>query len=201
MAKVINFGTKVFYMDPDYSSLDIMIQGTVGVEAPGREDDPSFEQIVRNTVSQTVMAKSQELAGMKVPYKMLQAHNSDYSEAAANQLSSEGITVTSLSIANAAPTEDSRKHIAEVDKIKSFSNLTQDDLEEMRRKAEEARLAYLASTGQKNMAGQGVGLTGAPAPAAQAAAVAAAVGPKFCTECGSPVNGAKFCQNCGKKLV
>ena len=26
-------------------------------------------------------------------------------------------------------------------------------------------------------------------------------GPKFCPECGTPVNGAKFCPNCGNKLV
>lgn len=26
-------------------------------------------------------------------------------------------------------------------------------------------------------------------------------GPKFCPECGTPVNGAKFCSNCGKKLI
>ena len=26
-------------------------------------------------------------------------------------------------------------------------------------------------------------------------------GPKFCPECGTPVNGAKFCPNCGKKLI
>lgn len=26
-------------------------------------------------------------------------------------------------------------------------------------------------------------------------------GPKFCPECGTPVNGAKFCPNCGNKLI
>ncbi len=30
---------------------------------------------------------------------------------------------------------------------------------------------------------------------------AAGTAPKFCPECGSPVNGAKFCPNCGTKLV
>lgn len=30
---------------------------------------------------------------------------------------------------------------------------------------------------------------------------AARTAPKFCPECGSPVNGAKFCPNCGTKLV
>ena len=30
---------------------------------------------------------------------------------------------------------------------------------------------------------------------------AAGTAPKFCPECGSPVNGAKFCSNCGTKLV
>lgn len=30
---------------------------------------------------------------------------------------------------------------------------------------------------------------------------AAGPAPKFCPECGSPVNGAKFCPNCGTKLV
>lgn len=30
---------------------------------------------------------------------------------------------------------------------------------------------------------------------------AAGTAPKFCPECGSPVNGAKFCPNCGTKLI
>ena len=179
MGKVIKFGTKVFYMDPDYSSLDLMITGTVSVEAPGREDDQSFEQTVRDTVSQLVQAKSQELSGMKVSYKDLQMHNSEYSDVIKNQLKTDGITVTSVAIATVNPTEDARQHIASVDKIKSLSNMSDKDLEEMKRKAEEARLAYLAS------------------PAGQMAMS----GPKFCTECGSATNGARFCPNCGKKLI
>lgn len=179
MGKMVKFGTKVFYMDPDYASLEIQIAGNVGVEAPGREDDPAFEEIVRNTTIQQVMAKSQELAGMKVSYKDLQMHGSEYSEVIKNQLKADGITVTSVVIAAVNPTEASRKHMADIDKIKSLSNMTQADRDEMMRKAEEARLAYLASpAGQKAMAG-----------------------PKFCTECGSATNGARFCPNCGKKLI
>ncbi|MBR2736720.1 MAG: SPFH domain-containing protein [Firmicutes bacterium] len=45
----------------------------------------------------------------------------------------------------------------------------------------------------------------AGAPVSPAAGVAdgaaGGTGPKFCPECGTPVNGAKFCSNCGKKLV
>ena len=52
-----------------------------------------------------------------------------------------------------------------------------------------------SDAGQMN-AGQNAGQTNADqANAGQGA------GPKFCPECGTPVNGAKFCPNCGKKLI
>lgn len=35
----------------------------------------------------------------------------------------------------------------------------------------------------------------------QGQSAAAGTGPKFCPNCGTPVNGAKFCSNCGQKLI
>ncbi len=182
MGKIINFGTKVFYYDPEYTGIEIMVNGRVGFEAPGREDDPELEETVRTVVNQQVMEKSQALSGQKVSYKDLINHSHEFGESLMNQLKPSGVNVTSVSIAAVNPTEDSRKHIADVEKIKEYSRMTPEDMNEALRKAQEAAAAYAAKT---SMMG----------------AAAAAAGPKFCTQCGSAANGARFCPNCGTKLV
>ena len=50
------------------------------------------------------------------------------------------------------------------------------------------------NTNNTNPSGGGYG-AGASSSSERGAA------PKFCPECGTPVNGAKFCSNCGKKLI
>lgn len=56
--------------------------------------------------------------------------------------------------------------------------------------------------GQTNMGQQNQGFRDAAnQPSQQAPVTGSTTAPKFCPECGTPVNGAKFCPECGKKLV
>ena len=119
------------------------------------------------------------------------------------QISKIGISITDFNIASFSYPE-------EVQKMQNKA-ASQSMVGDMNKYTQMAMADSLGKPGGSNIAGDMMGMQMGMQLGQQMMnnmnnantgnAQAAGTGPKFCPECGSPVNGAKFCPNCGTKLV
>lgn len=121
------------------------------------------------------------------------------------QISKIGISITDFNIASFSYPE-------EVQKMQNKA-ASQSMVGDMNKYTQMAMADSLGKTGGSNIAGDMMGMQMGMQLGQQMMnnmnnvntgtgnVQAAGTAPKFCPECGSPVNGAKFCPNCGTKLV
>ena len=215
------FTTDVIYNDPDYMTIDLIVESEADVSSDERSGSQEDIDYVKSFASPVIMEQFSALSQQKCSYKDLMSKNDLFAGAVAAVFEGRGIVVDSFTIKSVAPTERSQTSITNMDKIKAMGKMSPEELAkaaeeaqkaaeryinsltpEQRRQAEENAKRMLEEETRKHeeMMAEIAKIRGASATATAATAAAASAAPEFCTNCGAPSKGGKFCCNCGSLL-
>ena len=189
--KVI-FSVDVSFVDPEYRSLSILINGETEVVSADWSGDESSVKYVTTIIKNTIMDEIMRFGDQNASYKAIQSDVEGISNACINVLQNKGFTVLNFVINSIGPNQRSLEMIDKIDKLKAMANMSP---EEHAKRYQEAMQAA-----QQTLAMQQASVTQQTLTSQQNQSTGQAGYPKFCPNCGTPTTGSNFCTNCGNKL-
>ena len=226
----VKFEVESNYNDPDYIYINVKANGEIMVSCEDRNGSEQDQQYIQNIASRAITNVLSEISRENISYKDLIIYKDRFLSAVNELFASKNITVTSFSLMNIVPDENSMNRIAEMDKLIAISKMTPEELAKMQQEAqrawdalspeEKARIeaekkqkVEQAAEQMRKVHEAAMKVSAGKDAVANAAAVTSGLEalkegnavttlPKFCSNCGTPTGGTgKFCSNCGTKLV
>mgnify|MGYP002857262024 CR=1 FL=1 len=172
----VGFEVESNYADPDYRYIGVKVIGEVTVSSNDHDGSEQDQKYVKDITSLAIMDVLPELSRENISYRDLIMHKDRILSAVSESFTSKNITVTSFSLMNIVPDEDSGKMIEQMDKMNTISKMSPEELVKIQ---------------QEQMA----------AVEAMKEGATVTTFPKFCPNCGTPTGGTgKFCSSCGSRL-
>ncbi len=200
-------GTYIISVDPN--QIDKLMVSVIGVKETAKISE--YRDRVLSVVEQSLMTHISQKSGSIITLQQNSIAIADEVEKDINaEMQEFGFRIDDFKIASFSYPEEVQKMVEKAAGVGMIGNMQayqQASLAEGLANGSAAGV-FMGMNAVSGANANGLVAGAGAAPQQQAGAVvppsggaAEGSGPKFCPECGTPVNGAKFCPNCGKKLV
>ncbi|MBR1797787.1 MAG: hypothetical protein IJ757_07240 [Clostridiales bacterium] len=139
----VKFGIDSTYKDPDYRYIGVKVVGETEVACDDLDGSERGQTIVKNITSQAITDVLSALSKENISYKNLITHQDRFTSAVRELYASKNITLTSFSLTNIVPDENSSKIISQMDQMNAISRMTPEELAKLQQeKMAEAQRAW-----------------------------------------------------------
>ncbi len=204
----ITFKEDISYSDPEFHSIYVTISGEYVVSSASDSNEQRVTDLAKMAVQNALYNAVDSILPEGLSYKDLPSRSSVMEENIRKKLEDDGLICESVRVTEIVPSERSAGYIEQISKLKEAAAMSP---EERAKKAEEAQkaametLAKLSPEERKKVDEEAAKMmqefeAKQKATMESVQQILAGRKPKFCPNCGTPVEGAKFCPNCGNKL-